>query len=113
MRGSTWRRVRLRTLLIVVMVVAVPLGGIRWLEQRGRYLRNEGQVRAWTGQRDRFRELAGLARSKGDRAGAGKWDELAVYADGWRRVFEHLRSGGDLGHGPPIPKDPTWSSGVH
>jgi hypothetical protein len=41
--------------------------------------------------------------------GAAKWDELAVYAEGWRRVFEHRASEGVPGHEPPIPKDPLWS----
>lgn len=108
MSGPTWRRFRLRTLLVAVVVMAVVLGGIRWLEQRGRFVRNQGQVRAWTGQRDKFQQLAEHARSKGDIAGAAKWDELAAYADGWRRVFEHRTSGGGPGHEPPIPRYPQW-----
>jgi hypothetical protein len=106
MSGPTWRRFRLRTLLIVVTLVAVLLGGLRMLERRGRFIRNQRQVRAWTGQRNKYQQLAELARSKGDVAGAAEWDELAVYADGWRRVFEHLASGGSWDNGPPIPKDP-------
>lgn len=108
MRGPTWRRFRLRTLLIVVILVAALLGGLRTLERRGRFIRNQGQVRAWTGQRNKYQQLAELARSKGDIAGAAKWDELAVYADGWRRVFEHRASGGGPDREPPIPKSPQW-----
>src|SRR5437764_10490930 len=109
MSRPTWRRFRLRSLLIVVMLVAVLLGGLRTLlERRGRFVRNQGQVRAWTGQRNKYQQLAELARSKGDIAGAAKWDELAVYADGWRRVFEHRVSGGGQDHEPPIPKNPQW-----
>src|SRR5689334_20148681 len=52
MSGPTWWQFRLRTLLIVVMLVAVLLGGLKTLlERRGRFIRNQGQVRAWTGQR--------------------------------------------------------------
>jgi hypothetical protein len=108
MCGPTWRRFGMRMLLIVAMLVAASLAGLRTLERRGRFIRNQGQVRAWTGQRNRYQQLAALARSKGDIAGAAKWDDLAVFADGWRRVFEHLASGGSWEDGPPVPKDPQW-----
>jgi hypothetical protein len=108
MSGPTWRRFRPRTLFIVVMLVAVLLVGHRTLERRARFIRNQGQVRAGTGERNKYQQLAELARSKGDIAGAAKWDELAVYADGWRRVFEHRASGGGPGDEPPIPGDPQW-----
>jgi hypothetical protein len=108
MSRPVWRRFWLRTLLVVVMLVVVLLGGHRKLERRGRFIRTQGQVKAWTGQRNKYQQLGELARSKGDIADAGKWDELAVYADGWRRVFEHRASGGGPGHEPPIPKDPQW-----
>lgn len=108
MGGPTWRRFRLQTLLIVVMLVAVLLGGLKALERRGRFIRNQAQVRVWTGQTAIFPQLAEQARSKGDIAGAAKWDELAVYADGWRRVSEHNASGGGRADPPPIPKNPRW-----
>jgi hypothetical protein len=107
MRGPTWWRFRLRTLLIVVMLVALLFGGLRALERQGRYVRNQGQVRAWTGQRNKYRQLSELARSKGDIADATKWDELAEYADGLRRVYEHAAQGGP-GPAPPMPKNPEW-----
>ena len=106
MRRPAWRRSRLRTVLAVVMPLAVLLGGLRMLERRGRVVRDQGQVRAWAGQRNKYQQLAELARSKGDMAGAETWDELAVYADGWRRVFEYRAAGGEPGHEPPIPRDP-------
>ncbi len=105
MSKPIWR-VRLRTLLILLMLVGALLGGLRLLEQRGRFIRNQGQVRAWTGQRNKYQQLAELARSRGDMAGAAKWDSLAAYADGWRRMFKHLGSGGRWNNGPPIPKNP-------
>lgn len=108
MSVPTWR-FRLRTLLIMVILVGALLGGLRLLEGRGRYIRNnQGQVRAWTGQRNKYQQLAELARSRGDMAGAAKWDSLAAYADGWRRMFEHLALGGIWDNVPLIPKNPEW-----
>src|SRR5947208_2772630 len=108
MTGAIWRQFRLRQLLIVVVLVAVLLAGLRAVEQRARFVRNQGQVRAWTGQRNKYRQLAELARSEGDIAGAAKWDDLAAYADGWRRVFEYRAPGGGPGLQPPLPKNPEW-----
>src|SRR5437588_12242368 len=102
MTGAIWRQFRLRQILIAVVLVAVLLAGLQAVEQRARFVRNQGQVRAWTGQRNKYQQLAELARSRRDTAGAAKWDELAAYADGWRRVFEHRASGGGPGHEPPI-----------
>ena len=101
-------RFRLRTLLILVMLVAVLLAGVRSLERMGRINLRRHQAEVWAGESKQRRKLADIARSRGDLAGAAKWDELAVYADGWRRVFEHRASGGSWNNGPPIPKDPRW-----
>lgn len=108
MSGLIWRLFRLWTLLVVVMLVAISLGGLWTLQWRGCFMSNQGQVRVWTGQRNRYQQLAEQARSNGDIDGAAKWDKLAVYADQWRRVFEHRVSGGGPGREPPIPKDPLW-----
>ena len=111
MSKPIWR-VRLRTLLILLMLLGALLGGHRLLQQRVRFIRNQGQIRAWTGQRNKYQQLAETARSSGDMAGAAKWDSLAAYADGWRRVFEHLGSGGRWNNGPPLPKNPDWTGDV-
>jgi hypothetical protein len=105
MRVPIWR-FRLRTLLILVMLMAALLGGARSLEKMGRINRHRHQAKVWAGEMNKRQELADIARSSDDLAGAAKWDSLAKYADGWRRVFEHLASGGEWGNGPPIPKNP-------
>ena len=107
MNGPIWR-FRLRTLLILVMLVAALLGGVRTLERMGRLNHHRHQAEVWAGERNVRQKFADIARSRGDLAGAARWDRDAAYADGLRRVFEHLALGGDPGHGPPIPKDPQW-----
>src|SRR4051812_42721395 len=101
-------RFRLRTLLILVMLVAVLLASVRSLARMGRMNLHRHQAEVWAGESKQRQKLADIARSRGDLAGAAKWDELAVHADGWRRRFEHLASGGSRDTGPPIPKAPQW-----
>jgi hypothetical protein len=99
-------RFTVRRMMAAVAVIATLLCGHRALEQRSRYVRNHSQVRVWAGQRDKYKGLAELARSKGDLVGAAEFDKLAMHAEGLRRVFEHLAAGGNWNGGPPIPKDP-------
>ena len=109
MHKPFWR-VRLRTYLVAVTLTGALLGcSLRWIEERRCYVRNHSHVEVWTGQRNIDRRLAELARSRGDSAGAAKWDAQAAHADGWRRVFEHLEAGGHWDDGPPVPRIPEWA----
>lgn len=48
MSWLTWRQFRLRTLLLMVTVVGVLLGGLVTLKRRARFIRFQAQVRVWT-----------------------------------------------------------------
>jgi hypothetical protein len=103
MNAVVWR-LRPKTLVIAMALVAVALYSDRMLKRRAGFIRDSAQVRVWTGERNMRQKLANAARSKGDREEAAKWDKLTAYAEGWRQVFEHRMSGSDFGDGPPIPK---------
>ena len=89
-------RFRVRTLLIVVALVAIFLGGSRMALRtyRAKMYRQDAQF--WADWRDRYQEAAARFRSSGDTAGAAKRDRRAAYCEEQRRIMEHAASTGEL-----------------
>jgi hypothetical protein len=94
MRALTAEQFRLRTLLVLVMTVAIVLGGILHLARnanRTRLLDIENQVRTWARQRDLDRRRAEQARSSGDLEAAAEWERRAAYSESARLMVESHR----------------------
>ena len=99
-------RFRVRTLLMVVALVAVFLGGSRMALTTYRAKSYRQDVQFWADWRDRYQQAAARFRSSGDTARAAKRDRLAAYCEEWRRIMEHAASTGEpvmVSSGPSLP----------
>jgi hypothetical protein len=101
------RGFRVRTLLILIMLVGVLLGGSRMAMRTYRANMYGRQALEAAYSRDRHRQNAVMYRLRDDTVAAEKQDKLAEYSEDWRRVLEHAASSGEMVYassGPqPIP----------
>jgi hypothetical protein len=100
-------RLRLRTLLISVALLAVLLGVTRMALRMYRAKTYRQQAQSWADDWNRYRQAAALCRLRGDTTGAAKRERLAAYCEEWRQILQHAASNGEmviLSSGPSPPK---------
>ncbi len=105
MVGDRFRQIRLSTLLLWVVLLAVTLAAFRLVATRSGLRAFQAQVEQHRAERAMYLAMAHRAQVHGDSSRVASYLRLARSSDQWSRVYEHLASGRPIQTGPPIPED--------
>lgn len=105
LRGSLRRiaRFRVRTLMLIVLLVALGFGGYRVLAEREKRRRLAEQYAYWSDAHQSYRALIRDAEERGRPDLVRSYQVQSTRAAGWARYFHHFLSGGGNDDRPPYP----------